>query len=125
MSGKKRRGGGSDKILPWMTARTDGRREPFMMVSGSFFTSERFAALPLSAQRTYLCMAAHASGKREFEFAQSLAEKVYHIPRNSLRAAVKQLTDAGFIERVEDGSYSQYAPARYRFIFDWKRSSRP
>lgn len=125
MSGKRRRGGGSDKIPAWLTARADGGREPFMMVSGSFFTSEQFAALPLSAQRTYLCMAAHASGKREFEFAQSLAEKVYHIPRNSLRAAVKQLTEAGFIERVEDGSYSQYATARYRFIYAWKQNPQP
>ena len=125
MSGKRRRGGGSDKIPAWLTARADGRREPFMMVSCGFFTSERFAALPLSAQRTYLCMAAHASGKREFEFAQGLAEKVYHIPRNSLRAAVKQLTDAGFIERVEDGSYSQYATARYRFIYAWKQNPQP
>ena len=125
MSGKKRRGGGSDKIAPWLTARSDGRREPFMMLSGSLLTSERFASLTLTAQRTYLCMAAHSSGRREFEFAQGLAEKTYHIPRNSFRAGIKQLVAAGFIERVEDGSFSQYAPARYRFIFDWKQSPRP
>lgn len=68
MSGPKRRGGGSDNIRPWLTESMDGKRESFMMVSNSFFASSKFAALPLSAQRVYLCMAAHASGRREFTF---------------------------------------------------------
>ena len=125
MSGKKHRGGGSDNLRPWLTPKPDGKREPFIMVANSLMASPVFASLPLSAQRTYMCMAAHASGKIEFVFPQSLASKTYYIPRNSLRAAVDRLVESGFIERVEDGSYSQYAPARYRFAFGWKQSPQP
>lgn len=125
MSGPKRRGGGSDNIRPWLTESMDGKRESFMMVSNSFFASSKFAALPLSAQRVYLCMADHASGRREFTFPQALAAKTYCIPRNSLRDATKRLIEGGFIERVEDGSYSQYAANVYRFVFTWKQSPQP
>lgn len=72
MSGKKHRGGGSDNLRPWLTPKPDGKREPFIMVANSLMASPVFASLPLSAQRTYMCMAAHASAKENLYFRSLL-----------------------------------------------------
>lgn len=120
----RKKGGGSDSILPWLTARTDGTREPFVMISPSLLKSTKFCELPLAAQRLYLCMATYAGKAKEFEFPQSVAKKDFAIHRNTLRKATNQLIEHGFLERVEDGTYSQYAPAKYRFSLAWKQNPR-
>ena len=118
----KKKGGGSDNRLPWLTAKQGGGREPFMMVSVSLFKSAAFASLNYGTRMVYLCMCEHSAGKRSFDFSRGLAEREYGIPRNTLQNAVKELIESGFIERVEDGSYSQFARAVYKFSFDWKKA---
>lgn len=119
----RKKGGGSDSILPWLTAKQGGGRESFMMVSASLFKSAAFTSLNFGSRMVYLCMCEHAAGKRSFDFSRGLAEKVYNIRRSTLQNAVKELIEKHFIERVEDGSYSQYARAVYRFSFGWKTES--
>lgn len=112
-------------ILPWLSAKGDGKEGRFLQCGNSLFLSKSFQALSTGARWLFLSMAMEAGGKRELIFKHSSAKK-YGISPSSYDRFLKELKDAGFIEKIEDENLAQYAPGRYRFVFDWKGiSSKP
>lgn len=106
-------------MLPWLSAKCDGKEGRFIQCGNSLFLSKSFQALSPGARWLYLSMAIEAGGKRDFVFTHSAAKK-YGVSPSSYDRFLKELKDGGFIEKVEDENLAQYAPGRYRFVFDWK-----
>lgn len=112
-------------ISPWVSARSDSRENRFIQAGNTFFLSKEVQSLSTGARWLYLSMAVEAGGKREFTFKHSSAKK-YGVSSTSYDRFLKELKDGKFIEKVDDESLAQYAPGRYRFVFDWKGiSSKP
>ena len=91
------------------------------MLSAKSNTGEEqntFLNLTNGTKFVYLCMAAEAGGKREFEFTRTAAAK-YGIANSSLRVAVEELIAAGMIER--QSGMAARLPNLYRFCFGWKK----
>lgn len=106
-------------VLPWLSAKGDGKEGRFIQCGNSLFLSKSFQALSTGARWLFLSMAMEAGGKREFTFKHSSAKK-YGISSTSYDRFLKELKDGKFIEKVEDESLAQYAPGRYRFLLGWK-----
>lgn len=112
-------------VLPWLSAKCDGREGRFIQCGNSLFLSKPIQSLSPGARWLYLSMALEAGGKRTFTFKHSSAKK-YGVPPSSYDRFLKELKDGGFIEKIEDENMAQYAPGQYRFVFDWKGvSSKP
>ena len=70
--------------------------------------SQKLIDMTFGAKHTYVCMVAESNGNSEFEFSHQTAAE-YGIPDNTLRAAVKQLVESGFIRVKENGRESRKA----------------
>lgn len=106
-------------ILPWLSARCDGKEGRFIQCGNSLFLSKTFQSLSPGARWLYLGMAMESAGKRNFTFKHSSAKK-YGVPSSSYDRFLRELKDGGFIEKIEDENLAQYAPGQYRFTLDWK-----
>ena len=60
MSGRKR---SSRTVLPWLTARSDGKEGRFIQVGNSLLLDKRVQKLSGNALRLYLCMAMESGGR--------------------------------------------------------------
>lgn len=112
----KRKTGGT--MLPWLSARLDGREGRFIQVGNSLLLSRKFQDLSSGARFMYLSMTLEAGGKREFVFPRSASLK-YGISESSAIRHIKELVAAGFIEVTACGRYAR-VPNCYRFSFKWK-----
>ena len=81
MSGRKR---SSRTVLPWLTARSDGKEGRFIQVGNSLLLDKRVQKLSGNALRLYLCMAMESGGKRHFLFPQAVGKK-YGVPLFDLK----------------------------------------
>jgi len=99
-------------LLPWLSARPDGKDGRFIQVGNSLLLSKRFQSLSRGAQHLYLCMAMESGGRREFIFPLSAAKK-YGISPSGLRRYSSELTQFGFLSFVSMKSLR--APNVYRF----------
>lgn len=109
-------------ILPWLSASVDCKEGRFTQVGNSFllaFGGKHPIDLSPGARWMYLCMAMESGGKRELIFTHGAGRK-YGIKGTSYDRYAKELESKGFIERIEDNNLAQYAPARWRFSFEWK-----
>ncbi len=86
-------------LLPWLSAKPDGKEGRFIQVGNSLLLSKSFQSLSSGAQHLYLCMAMESGGRREFIFPLSAAKK-YGISSTCLRRQVDELEQSGFL-RVE------------------------
>ena len=109
------------KILPWLSARTDGKEKRFLQVGNSLLLSDQMQHLKHGARYLYLCMALEAGGKREFTFPASAAKK-YGIHENSFDRYKEQLISAGFIRIKASGRLTREKNI-YEFRFDWKTAA--
>ena len=106
-------------IPPWLSARADGRENRFTQTGNTFLLSKEVHSLSAGARWLYMGMAMESGGKRDFVFTHSAAKK-YGVPSSSYERYIKELREGGFIERLEGDDLAQYAPGRYRFIYEWK-----
>lgn len=118
----RRRSGGT--LLPWLSARVDGNEKRFIMIGNSLLLDKRFQRLSTGARQLYQCLCMEAGGKREVAFPHGVAKK-YGIAATSFDRHIRELQAQGFVEKVEDGNYWQYAPNVYRFSLTWKTDSAP
>ena len=118
----KRRAGAT--LLPWITAKPDGKERRFIQVGNGLMLDSRFQALSSGARWLYLALCMEAGGKRAVAFPHRAAKK-YGIAPTSFDRQVLELRKAGFVERVEDGDFAQFAPAVYRFSLVWRTESAP
>jgi len=109
-------------LVPWMSARSDGREKRFIQVGNTLLLSKTFQALGPGAQRLYFCMAMESGGKRQFIFPQSAAKK-YGITPSSLRRHVKELETAGFL--TVHSLQNLRLPNEYEFSHRWKEGAVP
>lgn len=115
----KHRAAKSCAISPWLSAKADCRENRFIQAGNSFFFNKKVQSLSAGARWLYLSATLEAGGKRDFVFTHSAAKK-YGIAPSSFDRYLRELKDGGFVEKVEDENMAQYAPSRYRFVFDWK-----
>lgn len=106
------------KILPWLSARIDGKEKRFLQIGNSLLLSEQMKSLGTGARYLYLCMAMEAGGNREFVFPEASAKK-YGIARNSFDRFKSQLLAAGLI-RLKDSGRTTREKNVYEFRVDWQ-----
>lgn len=109
-------------LLPWMSAKPDGKERRFLQVGNSLLLSKRFQALGTGPRMLYLCMAMESGGRRAFRLPRQAAGK-YGIPSSSLRRYVRQLAAAGFL--TVRSNRNLRIPNDYAFCTDWRREEGP
>lgn len=115
----------------WKTGRTcgigpQGRRMPHVELYADLLQDPAFAGLTGSAYKTYIGMMkehGQQSGDFAFAFPRRVAEK-YGISEDSLRRAVKELEQKGFIKCCAHNSNLRKADL-YQFSIEWKRKELP
>ena len=118
----RRKTGGT--LLPWLSAKVDGKEGRFIQVGNSLLLDKRYHALSAGARHLYLCMVMEAGGKQEVKFPHGAAKK-YGIASTSFDRHIKELQANGFLQKVGAGLYWQYAPSVFSFSTDWKAKSAP
>lgn len=111
----RRKSGGT--MLPWMSAKADGREKRFLQVGNSLLLSKKFQSLGTGARLLYLCMAMESGGRRTFLLPRTAAKK-YGVPSTSLRRYIKQLADGGFIKVSSNKNLRK--PNVYEFSSAWR-----
>jgi len=106
-------------LLPWLSARPDGKEHRFIQVGNSLVMDQRFRSLTASAQMLYLCMCMESAGKQYVRFSRSIAAK-YGFDKNTYSRRIKELRDTHFIDIDYAGTYYQFHPTQYRFSSAWK-----
>ena len=66
-----------------------------------------------------------SAGKRSVKFSRGVTARKYGVSKNSFSRHCSELEEAGFIQRIEDGDFLQFAPAEYAFSVDWKIRDAP
>ena len=105
-------------ILPWFSARSDGKENRFLQIGNTLLLSDKFKNLSYGAQILYFCMGMESGGKKQFPFPASSAKK-YGIPRNSFARFKDELIQAGFIRTVFYGRITREKNL-YEFRIDWQ-----
>lgn len=119
----RRRSGAT--LLPWLSARQDGKEGRFLQIGNTLLLDKRFQALSSGARYLFLCLAMEAGGKRSVSFSRGVTAKKYGIPKNSFTRHCSELEKSGFIRRIESGDFLQFAPAVYEFSLEWKTKPAP
>lgn len=117
MPSHKKRG-----LVPWLSAKADGKEVRFIQVGNSLLLSKQFHKLSTGAQHLYFCMAMESGGHREFIFPQSAARK-YGISPSSLRRHIRELEKANYI--TVQSMKNLRLPNRYHFSLGWKEALPP
>ena len=108
----------SAKPLPrWMSAKRDCREARFVQIGNSLLFHEKFRSLSAGAFKLYICCAMEAAGSINFQIPASKAEQ-YGIPRQSFVRYMKELEEAGFIQKERSGKSTRTA-SDYSFSFRW------
>ena len=84
-------------LLPWLSAKPDGKDRRFIQVGNSLLLSKRFQSLSAGARWLYLSMAMESGGRREFIFPLSSAKK-YGISSTCLRRQIAELKASGLLQ---------------------------
>lgn len=104
-------------IVPWLTAKPDGREKRFIQVGNSLLLSKSFQALGPGPQHLYLCMAMESGGRQTFRFPRTTALK-YGITPSSLARYVTKLEEKGFLQVYSRKRLRQ--PNDYLFTLSWR-----
>ena len=115
----------------WKTGRTGGKspngsRLPHVELYADLLQDPAFAGLTGSAYKTYIGMMKERGRQSEnfaFAFPRRVAEK-YGVSEDSLRRAVKDLEQKGFIKCCAHNSNLRKADL-YQFSIEWKQREPP
>lgn len=107
------------EVKPWLSANPDNKEKRFAQVGHSFCINQAVKDLSPAAFKMYICMADEAGADRTFEFPERAAKKYGFTNKDTFRRKIKELTDKGFIEIVENNRTCRKANI-YRFSFKWK-----
>lgn len=101
----------------WLSANPDCREKRFVQIGNSLFFNEKFQSLSIGARYLYILAANEAAGSVNFQFP---ARKMcaLGIKERSARNYIRELENAGFIEKVRSGRNTRTAND-YRFSFHW------
>ena len=109
--------GGAKPLPRWMSAKRDCREARFVQIGNSLLFHEKFRSLSAGAFKLYICCAMEAAGSINFQIPASKAEQ-YGIPRQSFVRYMKELEEAGFIQKERSGKTTRTAND-YSFSFRW------
>lgn len=109
--------GGAKPLPRWMSAKRDCREARFVQIGNSMLFHEKFRSLSAGAFKLYICCAMEAAGSINFQIPASKAEQ-YGIPPRSLARYIKELEEAGFIQKERSGKSTRTA-SDYSFSFRW------
>lgn len=109
-------------LLPWLSAKADGKDGRFIQIGNSLLLSKRFQELSTGARYLYFCMAMESGGHSEFNFPLKVAKK-YGIASTSLRRYISELEEGGYIT-VQSNKNLRIAND-YRFSVAWKKRASP
>lgn len=109
-------------LLPWLSAKADGKDGRFIQIGNSLLLSKRFQELSIGARYLYFCMAMESGGHSEFKFPLKVAKK-YGIASTSLRRYISELEEGGYIT-VQSNKNLRIAND-YRFSVAWKKRASP
>lgn len=115
------------ELKPWLSANPNNKEKRFIQVGNSFLFADAVKGNPEkgieklsdAAFRLYHCMCMESAGQRNFEFPEQTAKKYGFTNKDTFRRKVKELTDKGFIEIVENNRTCRKANV-YRFSLKWK-----
>jgi len=77
----------------------NGFQEPYISITKSMLTSEKWKSLNYASKEIYLQMKLWSYGREEFKFSYSLALNVVK-SRSTFKKAIDELTTNGFIEII-------------------------
>ena len=106
-------------LLPWLSAKADGKEERFIQKGNSLVFSKAYQELSAGAKVTYDAMAFESGGKRQFKFSASCMKK-YGFNRSSCQKHIIELEEKHFIKCVYRGK-AQMNSNEYEFCLEWKR----
>lgn len=109
-------------LLPWLSAKADGKDGRFIQIGNSLLLSKTFQKLSAGAQHLYFCMAMESGGRQNFKFPLKVSKK-YGIASTSLRRYISELAAGGYIT-VQSNKNLRIAND-YRFSIAWKNRAPP
>ena len=109
-------------LLPWLSAKSDGKDGRFIQIGNSLLLSKTFQTLSPGAQHLYFCMAMESGGRQDFKFPLAVAKK-YGIASTSLRRYITELAAGGYVT-VQSNKNLRIAND-YRFSIAWKNRAPP
>lgn len=99
------------------SAMLEGFKEPYVCITKSMLTSEKWKLLGYPAKTIYLYMKLWSYGRQEFEFSYRLALNVFK-SYSTFKKAIDELTKNGFIE-ITRISRTPGIGTRYKFTNKW------
>lgn len=99
------------------SAMLDDYKEPYVCITKSMLTSEKWGNLGYPAKTIYLYMKLWSYGRQEFEFSYNLALNVVG-SRKTFKKAIDELVENGFLEIIRI-SRTPGIGTRYKFISKW------
>ena len=95
----------------------DDFKEPYISITKSMMTSQKWLDLSYSAQQIYLYMKLWSYGRQEFKFSYSLALNIVK-SKTTFKKAIDELVASGFIEIIKI-SRTPGIGTVYRFTDKW------
>ena len=92
-------------------------KEPYISITRSMLTNEKWLNMEYSARELYLYMKLWSYGKQEFEFSYSLALKIIGSTR-TIQKRIQELIDNGFIEIIKCSKRPGIGTV-YKFSNNW------
>lgn len=81
------------------SAMLEGFKEPYVCITKSMLTSEKWASLNYSSKLVYIHMKLWSYGRQEFKFSYSLALNIVG-SRTTYKKSIDELVNNGFIEII-------------------------
>lgn len=92
-------------------------KEPYIAITKSMMTNEKWLNMKYSARELYLYMKLWSYGKKEFEFSYSLASNILGSTK-TIQIRIKELVDNGFIEIIKCSKRPGVGTV-YKFSNNW------
>ncbi len=109
----------------WKTASsTQHEKIGYSKVGASLLQSGPFNDLSSSTQIVYVKLLAISHDDAGFSISYGNMKRHWKVPKSTFQRALKDLENAGFIERVEDelaDGKPQYQTQIYRYSTEWKK----
>lgn len=92
-------------------------KEPYIRITRSMLTNERWLKLSYSAKTIYIYMKLWSYGREEFSFSYKLALNIVK-SRSTFKSSIDELVDNGFIEIIRI-SRTPGVGTKYKFSNKW------
>lgn len=102
---------------PFKKYEGEKQKDKHVRLTKSMLMSKAYKELKNSSKVLYIYMKLWASGEEEFDFANSLGNKI--LSHSTIISSIRDLIQKGFIEPVYISNGGGKKPNRYRFSPNW------